>query len=492
MHIQEWSDSMNTGEGIQNGLEPTVALEIANEAVKREKRGKPKTRGNGQGSKLRQLPSGSWRWEIRLDGQYFSGTKPTKSEAEKERARVITDHDRGVLASADQTTLAEYAKKWLERQKQIRTNTKRMYEMELGYILKHLGAKKLRDLRPKGIKDALEKLATEEMSKGSGRIMSNRTLGMVRTRLKAVFTEAVHDQILYVNPVDAVKPVKSGVDSSETGGMALDFEQAAMLNELGEALYGAGLCRLWPALFTGLSLGLRRGEIMGLRWCDLDFDNNVLKIRQNLTGTNTPFISTPKTKGSIRDLPIPASLRALLERHRTTQTLDKAKAGECWVDSGAVFTTEIGTYTHPRNLDRALKGVLNWSEPGAIERRERRREGDADHVKGKPKKRLMTLEQRLLSVPVKHRAAIIAIMGAGKPLPRISPHDLRHTAGTLMLRRGVPIEVVSKLLGHANISITLNVYRHVGDDEIRARAIDLFPIPSRVVNEPPQTNLNGS
>ncbi len=486
---------MSTGEniqGIQNGLEPTVALEPAFDTAKREKRGKPKTRGNGQGSKLRQLPSGSWRWEIRLDGQYFSGTKATKTEAEKERARVITDHDRGVLASADQTTLAEYAKKWLERQKHLRTNTKRMYESELGYILKHLGTKKLRDLRPKGIKDALEKLATEEMSEGSGRIMSNRTLGMVRTRLKAVFTEAVHDQILYVNPVDAVKPVKSGVDSSETGGMALDFEQAAMLHELGEALYKAGLCRLWPALFTGLSLGLRRGEIMGLRWCDVDFENNVLKVRQNLTVSKTPFISAPKTKGSIRDLPLPSSLRALLERHRTTQTLDQAKVGECWVDSGAVFTTEIGTYTHPRNLDRALKGVLDWSEPGAIERRDKRHGGDPNRVKGKPKKRLMTLERRMLSVPVKHRTTIKAIMDAGKPLPRISPHDLRHTAGTLMMRRGVPIEVVSKLLGHANISITLNVYRHVGDDEIRARAIDLFPVSSRVVNEASQANPNDS
>ena len=69
---------------------------------------------------------------------------------------------------------------------------------------------------------------------------------------------------------------------------------------------------------------------------------------------------------------------------------------------------------------------------------------------------------------------------AGKPLPKLSPHDLRHTAATLMLRRGVPVEVVSKILGHANISITYNIYRHVLDSETKAVMVDLFPQPAPI------------
>jgi integrase len=87
----------------------------------------------------------------------------------------------------------------------------------------------------------------------------------------------------------------------------------------------------------------------------------------------------------------------------------------------------------------------------------------------------------MLTIPRHHRSHLETVIRSGKPLPLISPHDLRHTAGTLMLRRGVPIEVVSKTLGHADISLTYRVYRHVLESERRQHVVDLFdtPIPER-------------
>lgn len=78
---------------------------------------------------------------------------------------------------------------------------------------------------------------------------------------------------------------------------------------------------------------------------------------------------------------------------------------------------------------------------------------------------------------------------SGESLPDIKPHDLRHTAATLMLRRKVPVEVVSKILGHARVSITLDIYRHVMDNETRALMVDLFeaPLTERVL---PSIGLN--
>jgi integrase len=449
------------------------------EQQKQAKRGKAKARGNGQGS-IAQLPSGSWHWEIRLNGQRYGGTTANKTAAANELSRVKTDFARGVLASADKTTFEDYAKKWLERHKHISANTRRMYLHDLGYTFKIIGEMKVKDIRPTHLKAMLETLSNQIMKagKGKGKTMSTRTLGMVRARVRSIFGEAVQDQIIYVNPADAVRRIKSGKHTEDFEGTALDFDQAARFHELGEALYLSGSCVLWCALFLAAALGLRRGEVMGLRWKDIDFENNVLSVRQNLTANPEPTITTPKTKNSIRDIPMPSSVRAMLKAHQEKQEQNRAKAGNAWENTGAVFATELGAYTHPDNLSRALNGVLDWSTSEPLERKTRENKVTGE----KPTIKLVTLEQRMKAIPREHRAKLEAIIYAGKPLPKISPHDLRHTAATLMLRRGMPVEVVSKILGHARVSITMDTYRHVLESEKKAVMVDLFEQPFPVRN----------
>jgi integrase len=273
--------------------------------------------------------------------------------------------------------------------------------------------------------------------------------------------------------------VKASKDTEEFEGTALDFDQAAHLQQLGEALYQAGRCALYPAVFIAVSVGLRRGEVMGLRWQDVNLEKDVLSVRQNLTVNNgEPFITTPKTKSAIRDIPIPPSLHITLETHKAKQAeLAKAR-GATLQASDLVFATALGTATHPANLGRALNSILEWSNPESIEHEIRGKRGES---------RKYTLEERLRVIDRQYRPNLTAIIHSGKPLPQITPHDLRHTGGTLMLRRGMPIEVVSKILGHARVSITMDTYRHVSYQEKHAAMVDLFEhrLPAPVISAVP-------
>jgi integrase len=451
------------------------------DAEPRKKRGKTRERGNGRGT-VYELPDGRVRWQYRTaEGKVLaSGICAKRGQAEDKLSETRTEFLRGTLATADRVTVRDYATKWLERLRHLRPSTRRMYAYELEYALTSpLGKMKLRDVRPVHIKTALDKLSNQTMHSGlgKGKQMSTRTLGMVRGRLRSVFADAVRDQIIYVNPTDSVRPIKPAHTSSEseTGGVALDFHEAARLHELGEALYAAGSCRLWPAIFTALSVGLRRGEVMALRWQDVDLERAVLMVRKNLTLNNGELLlDKPKTAQSVRDIPIPSSLHTLLASHRQTMLAESASMGHALKGETPVFATALGTFTQPDNLGTVLSNIIQWSNPAPLERKVRAR-GKSRATPGERK--LVTLEQRMKSIPVNHRAQLEAVIFAGDPLPKISPHDLRHTAGTLMLRRGMPVEVVSRILGHAKVSITLDVYRHVLESEKRAVMVDLFPNP---------------
>jgi integrase len=428
------------------------------------KRPKPKDRrGNGRGT-VWQLASGRWRWQVTLgftlEGkrQALSGTAENRSLAETELSKAVADYSRGLLGASEDIALKEYADKWLSRQKGLAANSILAYRRELDYALELLGKMKLKSVKPHHIKDCLVTLSERIMNGTGGKPMSSRTLGKIRTRLKSVFREAVNDQIIYVNPCDGVRPLRQ--PTPEPMGIALDEVQMTRLHELGLALYEAGVARLFPAIFTAACLGLRRGEVMALRWEDIDLEKNILRVRRSLSINEAkPVLGDLKTRHSKRDIPLPLSLKNLLLLHQERQKLERERAETAWHDTGAIFATETGDYTHPFNLKRALTNLHEWS--------------DSDIV----------TDKRLLVIPVKARAKLRAIVEADKPLPDLSPHDLRHTAATLMLKRKVPVEVVSRILGHARVSITMDIYRHVLDSEKHTAMPDLFdaPLPIREV-----------
>lgn len=447
-------------------------LETSKPKLKKNKAKKEKDdkkAGNGRGS-VYELANGMWRWQVQLgytpDGkrQRATGVCANATLADLAKSRAIADHDRGLLGVSENITFAKYAQRWLELQKDLRPTTRLSYQTEINYASRHLGKLPLKTVKPHHIKDCLAKLAETVMASGRGRgkPMSRRTLRMVRTRLKSIFQEAVTDQLLYFNPCDAVKRIKT--PSKESTGLVMDFVEMTRFHELGLALYEAGVCRLFPALFTAASLGLRRGEVMALRWQDIDLEKGVLHVRQNVTTPRgKPTFGEPKTIHSKRDIPVPETLKNLLLNHQAKQLTEKDKAKEAWHDTGAVFATETGNYTHPDRLQKALENVIEWSDKS------------------------MFTKKRCKAVPVNARPKLELIVRAGEKLPNLKPHDLRHTAATLMLRRNTPVEVVSRILGHAKVSITLDVYRHVLDSEKEQTMPDLFDTPLPVRQVQPRT-----
>jgi integrase len=176
-------------------------------------------------------------------------------------------------------------------------------------------------------------------------------------------------------------------------------------------------------LYTAIYTGLRRSELLGLRWQDLDLDRGqaaIVQTVQRLVGLGYVF-GEPKTAKGRRQVALPKTVREVLRRHRVTQAEDRLRMGPVWNDCGLVFTNPTGGPMDPSALTRRF--------------------------------------QRLLKA-------------AG--LTAVRFHDLRHTHATLMLKQGVHPKIVSERLGHATIAITLDTYSHVlpGLQDEAARQLD--------------------
>jgi integrase len=224
-----------------------------------------KKTANGLGT-IDQLPSGLFRWRVSLATSTgkrvrLSSTAKTETLARKALVKAVTDNERGLLSAPDRTTVADFAQTWLERQTGLSTRTISTYKKEISYALEHIGTMKVRDVSAPHLKSLMTTLTARVMGKRDengkpkkedAETMHSCTLGKVLTRLRGIFREAVHDQIIYVNPCDGVKRPK--MQTIESVGVVLDFDEKARFHELGEALHAAGACSLWPAIFTALSV----------------------------------------------------------------------------------------------------------------------------------------------------------------------------------------------------------------------------------------------
>ena len=165
------------------------------------------------------------------------------------------------------------------------------------------------------------------------------------------------------------------------------------------------------ALFElALHTGLRKGELLGLRWEDLDLGSGTAAIRRTLQRTSAGGLTTlpTKTRASERRIALPTRCIQSLKLHHEQQQREREAAGTAWQPNGHVFTTAQGGSIDPTNLTRAFTTLL--SKAG---------------------------------------------------LRRIRFHDLRHSTATLLLEQGVELVVIKELLGHAHIGVTATVYAHV-------------------------------
>lgn len=369
-------------------------------------------RGNGMGT-IYELPDGRWRWQsppLGPEGKRDTKICRTKTEAEAARARGMTLQADGALAPPSRRTVAEQLKEWYEDERprwalNTAANYRRIIQL---HLVPSLGGVKLQQLTADHVRRAYR--AIRDSPRGRGR--SNTLLRTAKTALNGALEMAVQSQVLIRNPAAGIS-LKASRDAERRITPHWDLEQTRTFLEQAPDTP-------WGRVFAfALMTGLRRGEVLGLRWRSvvLEGDRPRFHVVDNWTrADNRPLLTTLKGKGQRRWLPVSGPTLDLLRRLKA-----EGNGGEY------VFPSAVGTPLNPDNADRALGQLCGYLD-----------------------------------------------------LPLISPHGLRHTYVSVQRKLGVPIEQISKQLGHASPAITLAIYSHIFDEDLHDLTLDLSRVKDRV------------
>ncbi|MFJ8041362.1 tyrosine-type recombinase/integrase [Kitasatospora sp. NPDC096147] len=382
------------------------------------------------------LAVGDTRKRVRVYGN-------TRKEALAKLTEKIATSNRGVPTPSAQGSVAAFLTYWLETVAvhRLRENTHTRYTACTRlYLIPGLGKKKLSKLTAKDVRTWLDQLRTtcqccargldtardQPQCCAAGQCCSKRlsplTLAYVHSVLKSALEHAVREEEI---PRNVARNVRMGTPRPRRFEPLTTEEARAFL----AATHGHRLHALFE---LALRTGLRKGELLGLRWEDLDLADGTASIRRTLQRTNSGGLTAlpTKTQSSERRIALPTPCLRSLEQHRDQQRQEREAAGTGWKDSGYVFTRPNGAPIEGATLTRHFTALL---------RRAR--------------------------------------------LRRIRFHDLRHSAATLLLEQGVELVVIKELLGHAHIGVTATVYAHVRL-RLQRDAIDLL---GRALRNPDET-----
>ncbi len=358
-------------------------------------------RGNGEGSIYFRTSDEKWVGSITLENRkrrVFYGK--TRKEVQEKLKVALREQQQGTLVTAPRQTLAQFLTDWLEnsQRQSVRPRTYERYEELVRlHIAPALGRYELQKLSAQHLQAFYAKKAEEGLSA--------TTINHFHNVLHKALDTAVKWNLVARNVCDLVSPPRR----KRYEVHPLTLEQVHKLLAVVEGHEMEALFRL------ALATGLRRGELMGLKWQDINLDAGTLQVRRILSRVPSKMPgkgyveAEPKTQKSRRSVVIAPFALEALKQHRERQREAEIKAGPLWQDHDFVFCTSIGTHLNPtRDMLDQLKVLLKK---------------------------------------------------AG--LPDIRFHDLRHSAATLLLSVGVHPKVVQEILGHSQISITMDVYSHV-------------------------------
>jgi integrase len=368
----------------------------------------------GGGSVYQRTGDGRWvaKFKVEATGRWRELYARTEKEAYAKLQQALFEQKQGTLVTAPQQSLQAYMEHWLRAKRlELKDGTYNYYRVYTeASILPALGHIRLQKLTDAQIQSFYADLL-EELSANTVRIIH----GILRGALDA----AVRSKKIASNPCRLVTPPRAV--KKELAYLTL--EQAQRLLET------AHNHRLECLLTLALATGMRQGELLALRWSDVDFSKATLLVARSLSYRNpdgTGYehrVEGPKTASSRRTLPLPDFALVALQKHRAGQLEMRLKA-PAWDDKGLVFPNDTGGYLWVDPLRRQLKKLLQ--EAG---------------------------------------------------LPQIRFHDLRHSAATILLAMGVNAKVIQERLGHSHVSITLGVYGHVTESmqrEATAKLDDQF------------------
>lgn len=379
-------------------------------------------RGRGEGT-IHQRSDG--RWEAKLT----AGWDPVKDKVKrvtyygKTQGEVRKKLDRakgqiieGTFVQPSSNTFANWLARWL--QVYVKPNVKQItyanYEHTIRmHINPAIGSVPLQGLRVDTLQEFYNQKSEKGRLDGTGGL-SSAMIHLIHKVIKNSLKKAVHARLIVYNPADAV--ILPKMRRKEMA--ILDRQQVRKYLEAarGERLYAAYLLEMYT--------GLRRGELLALRWDDMDFEAKTLTVRRTMSRVKMVeenitklLFSDPKTEKGKRIIPLKPSMLMELNIHKVRQQEEKELVGDAYKDNGLVFATATGTPVEPGNLIKQHTRLLKNAK-----------------------------------------------------LPHVRFHDLRHTFATLMLEEKEDPKVLQELLGHADISTTYNIYVKV-TTETKAKAL---------------------
>ncbi|MHC1683461.1 MAG: tyrosine-type recombinase/integrase [Clostridiaceae bacterium] len=338
-----------------------------------------------------------------------------KSEAESALRVAISEFENGGYSVPKETTFMEFSYEWLESYvKQLRkTSTYNRYKEIINKYLYSIGSMNITEIQSYHI---------EQLLLNSKNGISGSTLQGIYTIINTIMTRALKLKIIKDNPCKYVERPRRDKFTPDT----LDIEDIKKIASVLDLTNNYDFM-FWIGFKLTLELGIRRGELGGLEWSDVNFKENTVTIKNNLIYSNGHVLmSTPKTKESERIIYISDDLIEMLKKLKVKQSENRMSYGEFYFENifdnrhfNLVMVWQNGKYIHPMYYLDKLKKLLKKS---CIEK-------------------------------------------------NVRFHDLRHTNATLLISQGVDFKTVQNRLGHKDINTTLNIYSHV-NKEMQKKATD--------------------
>ena len=363
------------------------------------------------------------RWEARkVFGNKPDGSPNRKSffgataaEAAEKLAAYEKQVENGLNVEAESLTLEQWIKTWMReyKLKTVRAKTFDTYDILIRFnIIPVLGQHKLLKLRPEHLQAFINGLKKE-----NGEAPSLATLQKIKHVLSGALGQALKNGLITRNPVTAITLPKRS--SRKKIGAFTSTEQTSLLSV-------ANNHRLSTLFVLALGTGMRIGELLALRWSDVDIGQGGVTVSASLSRSKdrkstgeaiktSLKIEEPKTRSGHRVIPLTLEVKQALIKHREAQAAERLRAGSAWVKNDLVFCTQLGGYLGYRNVTRLYEGFRD-------------------------------------------RAG----------LPKLTFHCLRHTFVTNAIGAGMDYFYLSKIAGHSNISVTLGVYAEFMPDKSRS------------------------
>ncbi len=398
-------------------------------------RDKRRRRANGEGSIYQRTSDGLW-----VGSAYVYTTSGVRKrrpvyghsfeEVREKLDQLKGNSANGILLPDRQAKLKDYLDYWMrEIVSHNRATTRRGYESAVRlHIVPVLGNKRLDKLTGADVRHLIAVCRRKclccmngydrgrdkdeqccSAQRCCGHHPSKRQIQFIHAVLRNALSNAVREELITRN---VAKLVQIPAPRYKVG-IGLSLVDAKRI------LAAARATRLYAVYVLAATLGLRRGELLGIRWVDIDFDRDTLTVYQTVQRIDGELvIEETKSEASDSVIPLPKITRAVLREHHEIQQEDRTKAGELWTEHGLVFTTRYGGPIEPRYLNT-------------------------------------------------HFDRIRDIVG----LPTVRLHDFRHTVVSLLLELGTPPHVVQAIARHADLDVTMKIYAHTNLDTMR-EAVD--------------------